>query len=464
MNTKESRLARLAGGLKDDSGIALATVVMVAAIMFILVTAVLTLVAYRETQTGAYTARTKAMHLADAGTNEYLYQLSQDYGYWKTATTLGPTQMQDGSWRVTATAPTGADPLRLSSVGTLKDGTHRTISATVVFPTFADYVFVIDKSDLTIGSAAVIDGKVWCNMSIVNDGVITGLATAVNACSPVPSTTHYPGDYRDKNHYTGKAPVALDFSQLTTDLNKQKQAANDAGTYYAASGTGFLGYEVIFSGPKADVYKISAINYKVPYTGQSTAVLGARTKTLVGSVVIPASGVMYFDDMVWVSGDYSANVTLASSKDIYMAGNFVPTSPTSNITAGIVTSGYIYFPYWCDSVPATHKVQCALLSQGAKIGTQWTGTAAGNADTLKYDSGLKKWVSTTISPAVKVLDFDGSFGMVTQQGFVMGEGQSTSQGYASRSYSGDDRLTKNPPPLYPQIPGGDLRVNTWLEH
>lgn len=442
---------------------ALAMVVMVTAIMFLLATTVLSLVAYRESQTNHYIARTQAMHVADAGINEYLYQLSRDYTFWITTPTVGPVQMQDGSWKVTATQVSG-EPLRLVSVGTLKDGTHRTINATVVFPTFADNVFTIDQADLTIGNGAVITGKVWCNQSIDNDGVIEGLATAVGLCGPTPVdvTRHYKGGYVDSGHHPGTTlgPQRLDFTKVT--FTTLKAAATKSGTYFGdAANAG--GYEVVFNGNQATVYKISAINYRVPDT-TSAAALGKRTTTPAtpSVVTIPASGVLYFDDDVWVSGVYSANVTLASSKNIYIPGNFLPSPRTSNYTAGLVTPGYIYFPYWCASVPALHEVQCALMSQGNKVGAQWTGTGAGYANTQAYSSG--SWRSTTIRPATKTLDFDGSFSMVKQQGFVMNEGSSSSQGYAARNYSGDGRLMANPPPLYPQIPGGHLRVDTWLEN
>ena len=450
---------------RDDSGMALAMVVTVTAILFLLATTLLTMVTYRETQTTGFIDRTKAMHLADAGINEYVYQLSRSYSFWKTSPHLA-VQMQEGSWEVTASlAATG--PLRLTSTGILPDGARRTINATVVFPTFAGYVFVLDKTDLTIGSGATITGKVWCNQDIDNGGIITGLASAVGNCTvgnnkPKSSNDpHYKGGYEDSKHYDSAAPTTLDFSQITSTLNDQRQAAIDAGTNFATSGA--LGYEVIFSGASAAVYKITAINYKVPYPGKSSIPLGQRTKSLVRSVIIPVTGVLYFDDDVWVSGDYAANVTLASSKNIYIPGNFAPTNPALNFTAGLVTPGYIYFPYWCDSVPSTHRVQCALLSQANMIGAQWTGgTGTGYAPTQTYSS-RNGWQSAAITPAGKSLDYDGSFAMVKQQGFVMNEGSSNSQGYSSRSYSGDERLIMNPPPLYPQMPGGDLRVDTWLE-
>ena len=83
--------------LASDSGMALAVVMLMSAIMFLLATTVLTLVSYRERATAATTDRNQAMHLADAGINEYVYQLSQSYDYWKTHQQLGPVTTEGGS-------------------------------------------------------------------------------------------------------------------------------------------------------------------------------------------------------------------------------------------------------------------------------------------------------------------------------------------------------------------------------
>ena len=87
--------------LASDSGMALAVVMLMSSILFLLATTVLLLVTYREKQTAAVTERDQSMHIADAGLNEYVYQLSQQYDYWKTHSTLGPTEMKGGEWTVT---------------------------------------------------------------------------------------------------------------------------------------------------------------------------------------------------------------------------------------------------------------------------------------------------------------------------------------------------------------------------
>ena len=96
----------------EDTGIALAAVVIVSAILFVIVTTLLGLVAYRTSQTEHYVDRAKAMQVADAGVSEYLYQVGRNFNYADTVPRLpatGAAAMPDGStWSVETTRATVA--------------------------------------------------------------------------------------------------------------------------------------------------------------------------------------------------------------------------------------------------------------------------------------------------------------------------------------------------------------------
>jgi hypothetical protein len=431
--------------LASDSGMALAVVMLMSSILFLLATTVLLLVTYREKQTAAVTERDQSMHIADAGLNEYVYQLSQQYDYWKTHSTLGPTEMQGGEWMVTqSTSSSGT--LVLTSVGTLPNGKSRTVRGTVRFPSYADYVVLVDKGPYSIGTGATFYGNVRCNGNISNSGIIAGLAEAGGTCSYGTSYAYnYPGGY--KNNVS-----KVDFSQLTTDLQKMKTSAQAAGVYYPASGQ--LGYNVVLNGPQATIYKISAVNKKKPRTGVSTdPLLGAFTQTLVGTAVIPADGVLFFDDDVWVSGTYSAAVTVATSADLWCPGDLVPTNPSSTVTCGLVAGGQVLFPWWYGTMPDNQVVQAATLSQTAGVGPD------APSGLTQYNTSTGTWSSSyTMGSAdyKSSVTLKGGRAMVQMIGF--------SAGYDTRNFEMDPRLIDNPPPLYPQIRDGSLRVDTWLEN
>jgi hypothetical protein len=461
-------MCRRAGDfLRDDAGLALATVVLISALLFLLATSVLTLVAFRQTQTSHYTARTQAMHIADAGVNEFLYQLSEDYGYWKdpanptVGRTVGPVQMDGGTWRVVATAPTNTDPLRLTSVGTLVNGQKRTITATVRFPTFADYVMFVNASQ-SIGAGATFYGRFRSNGTISNSGVITGLAEAGGSCNwSTSAAVNYPGGY--KNNVTIE-----DFSQLTTDLNKIKSAASASGSYYTLSGA--LGHKIVLSGSQATVYKVTAVNNKYPRSTSTTdKPLGELTTTLVGTLVIPSDGVVYFEDNVWVMGDYSANITIASNKDIYIPDDLVLTTEDSNVTCGLVAASDIVFPYWYQTMPTDLYVRAALLGQGGTIVGESAPPSAMQASPYNTYS-IMSYVTNTTTPSKSgwTGQYSGTIPKKTSCNVngatAMLNNSGLSVAFLYRNFAHDPRLQNNPPPLYPQIRDGSLRVDTWLEN
>ncbi len=232
------RMSRLAA---DDSGMALMTVVAVSAIVFVMLATTLTMVEYRGTQTEKFTSRNRAMQLADAGINEYMYQLSEDYRFYSTNPELEPASPPaDGTWHVEADPPHDSELLTLTSTGTLNDGTTRTVTATVKFPNFVDYcVFVIE--DYSVGSGFTFDGKVyvqgWLNMATGSN--ITGLAMSSTGFKKdnntltltnnrlAPGTAPYTGGAQ-------KLTSPLTMGSVTNDLVAMATEAQNGGIYLPA--------------------------------------------------------------------------------------------------------------------------------------------------------------------------------------------------------------------------------------
>ncbi len=105
--------------LASDAGFALAQVAAVSAILFVIATMLLALVVNQQIQSSHYAARTRTVHMADAGINAYLYELRRDPNFWVSNTVLGPRDLSDGTWQVWATPPQNNTPLTLRSVGTI---------------------------------------------------------------------------------------------------------------------------------------------------------------------------------------------------------------------------------------------------------------------------------------------------------------------------------------------------------
>lgn len=396
----------------------------VVAILFVLTTMLLVVVNYTIAGTRQQELRVKTVHIADAGINAYLYQLRRDPIYYSTHPMLTGTQ-DDGRWVVTATAPTTATPLTLRCEGSLlSQNTSKTVVATVRFPTFADYMFLAD-ANINIGSGATIHGKVRTNGNLDNAGTITKQAYAKGTITGTGAFgTLLPSGTQAKYPNQPK----IDFAQVTADTDVILAAAQVAGSYYGPSLA--KGYRITFSGANYTIEKVTAIASNGNLT--VTAVAGPRP--------VPAIGVIYVADDVWVRGTYNVPETVCSSRDIYIPEDFKPVDLNSVHTAGLIAQRNIIVPSWYASVPNDMKLTAAMLAQ--------TGSIYGD---LK-DGYIKNSITIT-----------GSSSYFTYGYFVSMSGSTVLAGFRSRTYSYDDRLDLYPPPKYPVVHDGSLKVNTWVE-
>lgn len=417
----------LSAMLRDESGIAMILVMGVMVLLFLLATMLLVTSSYMTSAVRNQEARTKSVHIADAGLNAYLYELRRDPTYFATHPTLGPTDQDDGRWVVAVTAPTTSTPLTLRAVGSLRSRpTSVTVVATVRFPTFADFMFLSD-ADINVGPDARIVGKVRSNGTVNNNGEITGATYARNTITgsglfgtalPGGSVTKYPNSPR------------VDFAQVTADTDLIRAAAQGAGSYYGASGA--LGYRVTFNGTLYSVEKVTG--------GTNTGNLVTSPVAGGTNVPIPPVGVIYLLDDVWVRGTYSAPVTVCGSRDIYVPENLRPTSMNSKATAGLVAQRNIVVPTWYPSVPNDMTLTAALLAQ--------TGTVYGDLS----QHVLKDRITIT-----------GSSSYFTYGYFAQVSGSTVIRGWRQRVYTYDQRLDDYPPPRYPVLHDGSLKVDTWME-
>jgi len=460
--------------MADDSGMALMTVVAVSAIVFVMLATTLTMVEYRDNQTTHYTGRNKAMQLADAGLNEYMYQLSEDYRFYTASPQLDPAApLADGTWHVEATAPHDAELLTLTSTGTLNDGTSRTISATVKFPNFVDYcVFVID--DYSVGSGFTFDGKVyvqgWLNMATGSN--ITGLAMSSS------------GFKRDNNTLTltnnrlapGAAPYSggarkltspLTMSSVTNDLAAMAASATVGGIYLPAYSTATYGSIPAATSTKhyttRQGYRLTFIgaNVKVEAVVSEQQEDGTLTISNVAplasgfTVPIPSNGIIYVNGPCWVQGTYSQKVTIGvpSPYDIIVPANLECSSTSPRATCGLVAGGDVAFPHWYDSMPADLYVQAAMLSQNGFVNIDQPSPYGSQ----RYFPQYWKYRDTYSSHKKNSINLIGSRAMDN-----MGSG--LAQGFVIRNSEPDPRLYDDPPPMYPNVQGEELKVMSWNEH
>jgi hypothetical protein len=423
---------------------ALATVVAISAILFLLATTLIMLVTQQQITTSHVVARNKALQVADAGITAYLYQLRYDSTYDALHPKMGPVATTEGSWTVTASRETSGGVVTLRSVGQIPSlGSERAIVAKAKFPSFSDYMIVMNES-YAIDSPFKIKGKVYSNGPVRNDGEITGHVYSKKAITGG-------GIFGD-----GKTPncvqPTIEFSGINADMSLLSASATYTGTNFPASGGGGLGYRVVLNGAGGTYQKVTAVN-------NSTGAL-----TLSGSAVAftipvsPMSGVLFFNDRVWIDGTYSVPVTVVSTSTqrdttnsgiggevgtnsaFFVVGNLKPTNVDNNaVVCGLVAPGDISIPIWYDSMTNVYggagspqlQVWAAMISQNGTLHCDNDGT--GRIRDL-YVCGART--------AVKAGNFSGV--------------QKSTMEY-------DFRLQEQSPPLFPVIRDGSMTVDSWIE-
>jgi hypothetical protein len=395
------------------------TVIATTSILFVLATTLMLMVAYQTSSTTIRGERLSATHVADAGINAYLYQLKPKPGYFWTVPDTGVISVGDGqTYRVIAVPPGNGKPLTLYSTGSTGDATV-TVAATVNFPTFADFMFM-SEADIRIGAGAIINGKVHSNANITNQGRITGKVTAFGTITnsgilEVPSAEHQ---------------AKISFAQVLVDMDDIGQSCLGNTSYFPSSRT--LGYRAVVSGSTVTVSEITA--------GTTT---GNLTITPYRTLTVPPSGTLYFLDDVWVSGSYSVPLTIVSNENIYIPNNYAPSNMSSTVTGGLIARLNIIVPCWYASVPQNMVLTAAMLSQSGRI-------------TADMKTGVFR-DRITITGSETYWSADGGF--VTVNSYSGAD----VAGFHARTYNYDERLDDFPPPKYPIIQDGNLKVATWTE-
>lgn len=457
---------RIAVAARADDGMALATVMSIAAIIFILATTLLMLATQQAVSAGAQVQRNKALASADAGINDYLYNLSADFDYWQAHPDTSGLAAGT-SWTLHAERPGGTGPIVLTATGVTPSqgnipATRRVVKASVQSPTFADYMFMLNTS-CSFGSGAIVKGNVRSNGSIANNGTITGNAYAHTTYSG--SGTCQGTVYQN---YPTLSFAAVDYGKLQSiaatdgcDFSSLPKYEPLPGGLYRA----FWGYKVEFTGVGGTITPIRAVD---PNTGVLSLYTTGTGDYAPRNFNIPTEGVLYFDYPIWVSGTYSRKVTVATfsavhqtttdqsdwggsglndaktsagtvtnkaNSAMYLWNHLVPEDPQSDQVCGVVAKGDISVPSTYDSMPSTLNLTTALLSTAGSV----------HAD-MEYGQTKTK------------MHFEGAFASYLDGGFT-----STNMGFNARDYWYDTRLNSTPPPNFPPLGDGTLRVQSWVE-
>lgn len=435
-------------------------------------------------------AREQALDIAEAGIEHARWYLA----HFQTGYTLGNAgagpytyDFEDkdgnriGTYALTITPPsTGSTLVGIRSEGRIDSDplVRRTINVQIAIPSFAKYA-VVANDTMRFGEGTITYGPIHSNGGIRFDGLaynkITsslssyddpdhtgnkefGVHTHLNTSGVVndtfrsaeapPSTMQTRTDVFTAGR---EFPVpSVDFVGITTDLATIKTQAQASGRYFAASGSqGYL--MVLKTNDTFDVYRVTSLVAK-PNNCDSNGETGWGTwsvnnKTLLGNYAIPANGLVFFEDHVWVEGTINtARLTVAAAtfpdnvntrKSITINNDLLYTNKDgqdvialiaqNNINVGMVSQDDL-------------EIDAALIAQNGRIGRFYY-----EADCSVYETR-------------DTITLYGMLATSKRYGFAYTNGT----GYQNRVITYDTNLLYAPPPNFP-LAADNYQIISWEE-
>lgn len=445
--------------------------------------------------------RSLAFSIAEGGIEYYRWHLAHaatDYWDGQGSTSTGPYvhDYYDKNGDKIGTfsldidpPPSGSTITTITSTGKVSadDSIEKTIRVKMGISSFAKFA-VAANDTMRFGSGTEVFGEIMSNGRVRFDGLahnyvrsalststdtdsdacrtnVWGVHTCVAPADPSPPTA-LPAHTDVFEVGREVAVPALNFTGITQDLVSLRAQASSSGVYFPSST--YPGYELVFS--TDDRYTVYRVNTLVspptagcakpaaPPPPASDAQIGwgtwsINTRTLIASGTIPASGIFFFEDDLWVRGQIDgARVTVVSG--------YFPDSQTTR-TSITVNDNLLYSHYDGTDVVAliaqnninigmvastTLRIDAAMIAQNGRVG--------------RYYYRAPTWWTSGCSP-YHTRNSITSYGMIgTNQryGFAYTDGT----GYQIRNLVYDANLLYGPPPGFP-LTSDSYQIISWEE-
>lgn len=443
----------------------------------------------------------KAIQIAEGGIDYYRWHLAhapQDFtdGTGRPGPYVHNFYDKDnilvGTFSLMITPPViGSTIVMVESTGKIiEDATiSRKIKTTLAIPSLAKFAFV-SNSNIRFGVGTEVFGPIHSNGGIRFDGLAHnivsssrstyndpdfddcnnnssfGVHTCVSPADPTPPAT-VPSRI-DVFESGRQFPVAdIDFVGLTNDLAQMKTDAQASGRYFAASGV--LGYKIVFNAVTGgtdtfSVYRVnnlraapnSCTNTNPAQVGWGTWSIGtgggALTQVSGSPFAIPANGLIFVEDHVWVEGTISnTRVTVASGK--FPDNSSTRTSITVNenlnytytdgrdVVALIAQNNINVGLFSADSL----NIDAALMAQNGRIGRYYYNTSC------RTTGPTVNWYGRNSISLYGMLATKERYGFsYTGSNFACGGSiGNIGSGYCARNITYDANLLYGPPPSFP---------------
>jgi len=425
----------------------------------------------------------KAMQIAEAGLDYYRWFLSHYPDDLRDGTgSGGPYEHEyfdpEGgaigkfSLKISGNGACGSvSSIDISSTGWTDENPaiKRTVAARYSRPSVAEYAYIIDD-DVWAGSDRKIKGKYHSNGGIRMDGENDSLVTSAKEKWNCTASFGCDSPYEVKNGVFGSGggsdlwryPVEkIDFTSITLDLAKMKQAAKDYGLYIAPSGAG--GYHAVFkSDGTVDLYKVTRIKNIGSYSGDEGWHWSPEyisRESFYNNYPIPSGcGLIFVEDNLWIEGEVSGKVSIASADlldankdtDVWLSGDVTYTKNDGSDGLLVIGERNVRVPLYS---PDDMELEGIFVAQKGHFGRDY------------YTSRGSYGVPYSLRSYVKrdFLKITGSIVSKGRVGTKWGSANGTFlSGYEKRQNSYDRKLMADPPPMTPFSDDEYLFVN-WEE-
>ena len=413
----------------------------------------------------------QALQIAEAGVNYYQWHLAHFPTDYQDGTgTAGPyvhsykdldTEQVIGQYSLVITPPVASSTIvTIQSTGSTSANPNitRTITARYGVPSLAKYSF-LSNDVIWIGPNETVGGQMQSNNGVRFDGVTNApvqSAKTTYTCpsgqgSPCPATENGVwGSAAQSSQNFWQFPVpSVDFSSLTSNLATLKSSAMSGGIYLAPSNT--QGYSLVFnSAGTVSVYKITSLTPTPTAYDISGAThnedIDYNARTLQYTKSIPANGIIYVEDKVWVEGVVKGRVMVVAAQlpynsstapDIYIPNNITYAAKDGTNTLGLLSQSDIIVTY---GAPNNLEIDAAMIAQNGSAQFYYYGGDAGS-----------------IKNAITVFGSIMTYGQWTWT-WVNGSGGDVG-GYATTNDIYDSNLLYYPPPGFPLSSAGYQQVS-----
>jgi hypothetical protein len=429
-------------------------------------------------------ARDVALQVAEAGVDYYRWHMAHaPTDYFDGTGTSSPTGYKHdyfdksgnkiGEFTLQITPPsTGSTIVTITSTGTAMSAPNvaRVIQTRIAIPSFAQFAWVLND-DVTFGTTAEVFGPIHSNDGIEFNGIahnsVTSALTFYNdgshgaANSWAVHTHNAPADANYPTPMVSKPTIfeagrqvgvpAVDFAGITTDLAAMKASAQASGRYLAPSGA--QGYRILLK--TDDTFDVYRVNTLVAAPGGCTnpgqtgwGTWSVNTQTLLANYPIPANGIVFVEDHVWVEGQInSARITIgaavfpdaaATRPSIIVNNDLRYTNYDGQDVIGLIAANNVNIGLRSED---DLRIDAALIAQNGRVGRYSYSAAACGVERSR-----------------NLLTTYGMLGSNVRSGVAY----SATNGYQNRVYNYDSYLLYAPPPSFPLTASSYVTIS-WEE-